>query len=152
MDRKGTQPYIYMYPFSPKLTSHLGCHIKEGNNFEVTKTSANLRSFLCHWTITRFSWVSLSCLKDAGGVHENLTACHLWEQCRAMVTHIAMGPSLLGSNPQPWTTLLTDVNFSVPRFLYLQNRVNVCKALKTVPVDKVSHHHPHPHSLYMKVM
>ena len=22
-----TQPYIYMYPFSPKLPSHLGCHI-----------------------------------------------------------------------------------------------------------------------------
>ena len=24
---KGTQPYIYMYPFSPKLPSHPGCHI-----------------------------------------------------------------------------------------------------------------------------
>ena len=23
----GSQPYIYMYPFSPKLPSHLGCHI-----------------------------------------------------------------------------------------------------------------------------
>ena len=23
---KGTQPYIYMYPFSPKLPSHPGCH------------------------------------------------------------------------------------------------------------------------------
>ena len=27
MDSKGTQPYIYMYPFSPKLPSHLGCYI-----------------------------------------------------------------------------------------------------------------------------
>ena len=24
--RKGTRPYIYMYPFSPKLSSHPGCH------------------------------------------------------------------------------------------------------------------------------
>jgi len=24
---KGTQPYIYMYPFSPKLLFHPGCHI-----------------------------------------------------------------------------------------------------------------------------
>ena len=24
---KGTQPYMYMRPFSPKLTSHAGCHI-----------------------------------------------------------------------------------------------------------------------------
>ena len=27
VDRKGTQSYIYMYPFSPKLPTHLGCHI-----------------------------------------------------------------------------------------------------------------------------
>ena len=27
MDSKGTQPYTYMYPFSPKLPSHPGCHI-----------------------------------------------------------------------------------------------------------------------------
>lgn len=26
MNGKGTQTYIYMYPFSPKLPSHLGCH------------------------------------------------------------------------------------------------------------------------------
>ena len=70
----------------------------------------------------------------------------------AMVTHVALGPGLLGSIPQLRTTLLTDVNFSVPRFLYLQNGVNVCKTPRTVPVNKVSLHHPHPHSLYMKVM
>ena len=27
VDSKGTQPYIYMYPFFPKLPSHLGRHI-----------------------------------------------------------------------------------------------------------------------------
>ena len=27
MHRRVTQPYIYMYPFSPKLSSHPGCHI-----------------------------------------------------------------------------------------------------------------------------
>ena len=27
MNSKGTQPYIHMYPFSPKLPSHPGCHI-----------------------------------------------------------------------------------------------------------------------------
>ena len=27
MDSKGTQLYMYMYPFSPKLPSHPGCHI-----------------------------------------------------------------------------------------------------------------------------
>ena len=27
MGHKGTQPYIHMYPFSPKLPSHPGCHI-----------------------------------------------------------------------------------------------------------------------------
>ena len=27
VDREGTQPYIYMYPFSPKLPFHQGCHI-----------------------------------------------------------------------------------------------------------------------------
>ena len=27
MDSKGTQPHIYMHPFSPKLPSHPGCHI-----------------------------------------------------------------------------------------------------------------------------
>ena len=27
MDSKGTQPYIYMHPFSSKLPSHPGCHI-----------------------------------------------------------------------------------------------------------------------------
>ena len=27
MDNKKTQPYIYMYPFSPKLPSHPSCHI-----------------------------------------------------------------------------------------------------------------------------
>ena len=27
VDSKGTQPYIYMYPFSPKSPSHPGCHI-----------------------------------------------------------------------------------------------------------------------------
>ncbi|KAB0364431.1 hypothetical protein FD754_008587, partial [Muntiacus muntjak] len=26
VDSKGTQPYIYMYPFSPKFPSHPGCH------------------------------------------------------------------------------------------------------------------------------
>ena len=26
-DIEGTQPYTYMYPFSPKLPSHPGCHI-----------------------------------------------------------------------------------------------------------------------------
>ena len=26
-DSEGTQPYIYMYPFSPKLPFHQGCHI-----------------------------------------------------------------------------------------------------------------------------
>ena len=26
MNSGGTQPYIYMYPLSPKLSSHLGCH------------------------------------------------------------------------------------------------------------------------------
>ena len=25
--QEGTQPFIYMYPFSPKLPSHPGCHI-----------------------------------------------------------------------------------------------------------------------------
>ena len=25
--QEGTEPYIYMYPFSPKLPSHPGCHI-----------------------------------------------------------------------------------------------------------------------------
>ena len=27
VNSKGTQPYIYMYSFSPKLPSHPGCHI-----------------------------------------------------------------------------------------------------------------------------
>ena len=27
MNSRGTQPYIYMYPFSPSPFSHLGCHI-----------------------------------------------------------------------------------------------------------------------------
>ena len=27
MDSKGTQPYIYMYPFSPKLPSYPGHHM-----------------------------------------------------------------------------------------------------------------------------
>ena len=27
LNNQGTQPYIYMYPFSPKLPSHPGCHI-----------------------------------------------------------------------------------------------------------------------------
>ena len=27
VDSKGTQPYIYMYPLSPKLLSHPGCHM-----------------------------------------------------------------------------------------------------------------------------
>ena len=27
MDCKGTQPYIHVYPYSPKLPSHPGCHI-----------------------------------------------------------------------------------------------------------------------------
>ena len=27
MDREGTQPYTYMYPFSPKLPSPPDCHI-----------------------------------------------------------------------------------------------------------------------------
>ena len=27
VDIKGTQPCIYVYPFSPKLPSHLGCYI-----------------------------------------------------------------------------------------------------------------------------
>ena len=27
MNREGTQPYIYTYPFSPKLSSHPACHI-----------------------------------------------------------------------------------------------------------------------------
>ena len=27
MDSKGTQPYVYVYPFSPRLPSHPGCHI-----------------------------------------------------------------------------------------------------------------------------
>ena len=27
MDSKGTQPYIYMYPVSPKLSSHPGCRV-----------------------------------------------------------------------------------------------------------------------------
>ena len=27
VDSKGTQPYLYMYPFSPKLPSHPGCHM-----------------------------------------------------------------------------------------------------------------------------
>ena len=27
VDCKGTQPYMYMYPFSPKPPSHPGCHI-----------------------------------------------------------------------------------------------------------------------------
>ena len=27
VNREGTQPYIYVYPFSPKLPSHPGCHI-----------------------------------------------------------------------------------------------------------------------------
>ena len=27
VNSKGTQPYIYMYPLSPKLLSHSGCHI-----------------------------------------------------------------------------------------------------------------------------
>ena len=27
VDSKGTQPYIHMYPFSPKLPSHPGCHM-----------------------------------------------------------------------------------------------------------------------------
>ena len=32
---RGTQPYLYMYPFSSKLPSHLGC-------------SATLNSFMCY--------------------------------------------------------------------------------------------------------
>ena len=27
VNSKGTQPYVYMYPFFPKLPSHPGCHI-----------------------------------------------------------------------------------------------------------------------------
>ena len=27
MNKEGTQPYLRMYPFSPKLPSHPGCHI-----------------------------------------------------------------------------------------------------------------------------
>jgi len=27
VDCKGTQPYIHVYPYSPKLPSHPGCHI-----------------------------------------------------------------------------------------------------------------------------
>ena len=27
MHSKGTQPYIHVYPFSPKLRSHPGCHV-----------------------------------------------------------------------------------------------------------------------------
>ena len=27
VDSKGTQPYIYMYAFFPKLPSHPGCHV-----------------------------------------------------------------------------------------------------------------------------
>ena len=27
VDSKETQPFIYMYPFSPKLSSHPGCNI-----------------------------------------------------------------------------------------------------------------------------
>ena len=27
VDSKGTQPYIYIYPFSPKLPSYPDCHV-----------------------------------------------------------------------------------------------------------------------------
>ena len=62
-------------------------------------------------TITRFSRVSLSCLKEAGGVHENQTACYLWEQCRAMLTHITWDPDCWDptlSLGQPCWLLLTS--------------------------------------------
>ena len=39
MDSKGTQPYIYMHPFSSKFPSHPGCHI----------TACVLSHFSCVW-------------------------------------------------------------------------------------------------------
>ena len=33
VNSEGTQPYIYMYPFSPNPHSHLGCHITEKKIF-----------------------------------------------------------------------------------------------------------------------
>lgn len=68
-----------------------------------------------------------------------------------MVAHMALELGMLGFKPHLSVTLLTDFNFSVPQFPYLQNGINMCKALRTVPVNKVSHHHPYPDSLYMKV-
>ena len=45
VNSEGTQPYIYMYPFSPKLCSHPGCHI-------------TLSSYLCY-TVGPY-WLSIS--------------------------------------------------------------------------------------------
>lgn len=45
---------------------------------------------------------------------------------------------------------VTYFNFSVPWFPHRQNTVNMCKALRTVIVNKVNHNHHH-HSSCMKV-
>ena len=36
MNREGTQPYVYMYPFSPRLPSHPGWHITNSRSLLAT--------------------------------------------------------------------------------------------------------------------
>ena len=43
---KGPQPYIYMYPFSPKLPSPPGCHIIDAQSLSC------VRLFASPWTVT----------------------------------------------------------------------------------------------------
>ena len=69
MNSEGTQPYMYLYPFSPKLLSHPGCHIT------LSRIPCASRSLLV--THFKYSGVHESCLST---VQERLTLkCVYWE-------------------------------------------------------------------------
>ena len=76
MNSEGTQPYIYMYPFSPKPSSHPGCHIILTKSFMCYTVGPCRLSIL---NIVVCTWPSQTpCLKG----NSLINICHMTQSLR----------------------------------------------------------------------